>query len=136
MLGLTIMILAIAVLRGFKSEVIEKQRGFSGDIVLFQFDLNPAYNNTPFLLSDSTKEKLTAIPSVKAIQSFATKPGIIKANDEIEGVVLKGIDKTYNQEFISSILIEGRSLDFADTENINSQILISNYLANRLNLKL
>jgi lipoprotein-releasing system permease protein len=136
MLGLTIMILAIAVLKGFKSEVIEKQRGFSGDVVLFQFDLNPAYDNTPFSLSDSTRDKLIAIPSVKTIQPFATKPGIIKANEEIEGVVLKGIDKTYNQEFISSILVEGRSIDFTDDESINSQILISNYLANRLSLKL
>src|SRR5690606_13539007 len=136
MLGLTIMILAVAVLRGFKSEVIEKQRGLSGDVTLFPFALTPAYDNTPVSLSDSTKEKLITVPSVKAIQPFATKPGIIKANDEIEGVVLKGIDASYNQEFISSILSEGKSIDFSDQDNVNSQILISNYLANRLNLKL
>src|SRR3546814_13942790 len=108
---------------------------FRSDIVLFQFDLNPAYDNTPFLLNDSTREKLSAISSVKTIQPFATKPGIIKANAEIEGVVLKGIDKTYDQEFIASILTEGKPIDFSDEENVNSKILISNYLANRLNQK-
>ena len=136
MLGLTIMILAIAVLRGFKSEVIEKQRGFGGDVIVFQYELNPSYDNTSFLLEDSTKSKLKKVPHFKSIEPFATKPGIINANDEIEGVVLKGIDKTYNQKFISSILVEGEGIDFSDEENATRQILISTYIANRLNLKL
>lgn len=134
MLGLTIMILSVAVLRGFKSEVIEKQRGFAGDVIVFQYDYNPAYDNTPMLLQDSTKKELRKIPHYKSLQPFATKPGIINANDEIEGVVLKGIDKSYNQDFISNILVEGHRIDFTE-ESENNQILISQYIANRLNLK-
>lgn len=135
MLGLTIMILAVAVLRGFKSEVIEKQRGFAGDIMVMDYDFNPSYDNTPFFLSDSVKNELQKIPAFKALQPFATKPGIINANDEIEGVILKGIDKGYDQDFIKNILVEGRMIDF-NQENANTQILISSYIANRLNLKL
>ena len=135
MLGLTIMILAVAVLRGFKSEVIEKQRGFTGDVMVVEYDYNPSYDNTPFYLSDSVKNELKKIPAFKSLQPFATKPGIINANDEIEGVILKGIDKTYNQDFIEDILIEGRPIDF-NQENANTEILISTYIANRLNLKL
>jgi len=136
MLGLTIMILAVAVLRGFKSEVIEKQRGFTGDVIVYQYDLNPTYDNVPFLLEDSVKKEIKNIPEIKSLQPFATKPGIIKANDEIEGVVLKGIDKSYNQDFISSILVSGKPLDFAATNDGKLQILISSFIAKRLSLEL
>src|SRR5690606_21240275 len=136
MLGLAIMILSVAVLQGFKSEVIEKQRGFAGDVIAFKFDLNASYDNTPFVLSDSIRSRLKEIPSVKHIQPFASKPGIITSNDEVEGVVLKGIDKNYDQEFISSILVEGKGIDFSETSDPNRQILVSSYLANRLSLNL
>lgn len=134
MLGLTIMILAVAVLRGFKSEVIEKQRGFTGDVIVFQYDLNPTYDNIPFVLDDSTRKNLENIKGVKSLQPFATKPGIIKANDEIEGVVLKGIDQSYNQEFISNILVAGKPLDFKAVDDGKLQILISSFIAKRLDL--
>lgn len=135
MLGLTIMILAVAVLRGFKSEVIEKQRGFTGDIMVLEYDYNPSYDNTPIVLTDSVRNQVKKIPGFKSLQPFATKPGIINANDEIEGVILKGIDQTYNQDFIRDILVEGQPIDFSQ-ENAGTQILISSYIANRLNLKL
>ena len=135
MLGLTIMILAVAVLKGFKSEVIEKQRGFASDVIVFKFDLNASYDNTPMSLSDSVKREITSIPGVKSLQPFATKPGIIKTDDEIEGVVLKGIDSTYYQEFFRKIMVEGETLDFSDTDRTVPQILISSYLSRRLNLQ-
>lgn len=134
MLGLTVMILAVAVLKGFKNEIIEKQRGFSGDIIAFQYDMNVAYDNIPISLDDSIKADLLAIDNVQSIQPFATKPGIINVNDEVEGVVLKGIDSLYNQDYLSEILVEGRGIDFSDPDGANRQIIVSKTLANRLRL--
>jgi lipoprotein-releasing system permease protein len=135
MLGLTIMILAVAVLKGFKSEVIEKQRGFAGDVIVFKFDLNASYDNTPMTLTKSVKDEILSIPGIRSLQPFATKPGIIKTDDEIEGVVLKGIDSSYYQDFFRKIMVEGEVLDFSDTDRTVPQILISSYLARRLNLE-
>lgn len=134
MLGLTVMILAVAVLKGFKNEIIEKQRGFSGDIIAFQYDMNVAYDNIPISLDDSIKANLLAIENVQSIQPFATKPGIINVNEEVEGVVLKGIDSLYNQDYLSEILVEGRGIDFSDPDGANTQIIVSKTLANRLKL--
>lgn len=133
-LGLAIMILSLAVLRGFKQEVVAKQRGFAGDITVFKFDLNSSYDNTPFILSDSSKAALMQIQGVDRIQPIATKPAIINANDEVEGVVLKGINKEYDQSFISKILIGGKGIDFSDEEKSKEQIIISKVTANRMNL--
>ena len=136
MLGLTVMILAVAVLKGFKNEIIEKQRGFSGDVITFQYDMNIAYDNIPISLNDSVRTGLKTMGNVESVQPFATKPGIINVNDEVEGVVLKGIDSDYDQGFLSEILVEGNTIDFENPDGANTQILISRTLANRLNLKL
>jgi lipoprotein-releasing system permease protein len=135
MLGLAVMILAVAIVKGFKYEIREKVRGFSGDIQVTKLDLNTSYENTPFSISDSSLKKISSGNGISFIQPFATKPGIINAGDEAEGVVLKGLDKSYNWEYFKKILIAGKVIDFSDPAKSRSQILISKFTADRLNLK-
>lgn len=135
MLGLAIMILAIAIVKGFKTEIREKVRGFSGDIQISKLDLNTSYENTSFSMSDSSFQKILKQDGIEFMQSFATKPGIINTNEEVEGVVLKGVDKNYNWEYFRKILIAGTVIDFSDTLKSRTQILISKYTADRLKLK-
>lgn len=135
MLGLAVMILAVAIVKGFKTEIREKVRGFSGDIQISKLNLNSSYENTPFSMSDSEYSKISKSKGVSFIQPFATKPGIINAGDEAEGVVLKGVDKSYNSQYFENILIDGKFIDFSDSTKSKSQILISKFTADRLNLK-
>lgn len=135
MLGLAVMILAVAIVKGFKSEIREKVRGFSGDIQIAKLDLNTSYDNTPFSISESELKKITSTSGISFIQPFATKPGIINAGNEAEGVVLKGVDQSYNWEYYKKILVAGNVIDFSDSVKSRSQILISKYTADRLNLK-
>lgn len=135
MLGLAVMILAIAIVKGFKSEIREKMRGFSGDIQISKLDLNTSYENTSFSISDSSRQKILKQEGIEFIQSFATKPGIINTNEEVEGVVLKGVGSNYNWEYFRKILIAGNVIDFSDTLKSRTQILISKFTADRLKLK-
>ena len=135
MLGLAVMILSVAIVKGFKSEIREKVRGFSGDIQIAKLDLNTSYENTPFSISATELKKISSQPGIDYVQPFATKPGIINAKNEIEGVVLKGVDKSYNWNYFRKILIEGKVIDFSDTLRSKTQILISKYTADRLNLR-
>ncbi|WP_232009415.1 ABC transporter permease [Mucilaginibacter mallensis] len=136
MLGLGVMILSLAVVRGFKKEIREKIRGFAGDIQVVKFDLNNSYENSPFLADSAFVRKALATKMVTYVMPFATKTGIIRANDEIEGVVLKGVDKTYDWSFFKKTLIAGTVIDFTDTLEAQKQIMISEQTANRLKLKL
>src|SRR5690606_15543600 len=99
-LGVAAMILSIAVLRGFKGEITAKQRGFFGDVVLSNYDLNVSYEPTPFTLSASEVAEVKNLRGVSSLRYFATKPGIINVNNEVEGVLLKGIDATYDPSFL------------------------------------
>ena len=66
---------------------------------------------------------------------FATKPGIIKTKDEIEGIVLKGVDKDYDWSFVQRNLVTGSLMDFKDTTASKKQLLITQLIADRLKLK-
>ncbi|MHB1177745.1 MAG: ABC transporter permease [Daejeonella sp.] len=135
MLGLSVMILAVAIVKGFKSEIREKVRGFSGDIQVTKLDLNSSYENSPFVIETEKLRNIISQPAIDYAQPFATKPGIINTNEEIEGVVFKGVDKSYNWNYFKNTLLEGKVIDFSDSIKSRNQILISKYTADRLNLK-
>ena len=136
MLGLGVMILSVAIVKGFQQEVKGKIRGFAGDILVNKLDLNASYENTPFTQDPAFVAYCKTNQQITSVVPYANKNGIIKANDEIEGVVMKGVDKTYNWSFMQSTLIAGRVIDFTDTTASKSQIMISQHTANRLKLKL
>lgn len=135
MLGLSVMILSVAIVKGFQVEIKEKVRGFSGDIIILKYDLNTTLENSPFTLSQDTLKAVASSPGVRYMQPFASKPGIITVNDEMEGVVMKGVDRNYDWTYIKSALVSGKVLDFSDTSKAKRQILISQYTADRLKLK-
>src|SRR5690606_4724940 len=133
--GVAAMLLSIAVRQGFKGEITAKQRGFFGDVVLNKYDLNESYEPTPFKLGATELQGLKALSEVSSVHHYATKPGIINVNSEVEGVLLKGIDSSYDPHFLKSSLVSGKTIDFSDSTQAMQQILISDYTANRLKLK-
>jgi lipoprotein-releasing system permease protein len=135
MLGLGVMILSIAVVKGFKREIKDKARGFDGDIKIVKYDSNTSYENSSFLDDKPFVKVAKSNPIIAQVMPIATKPGIIKVNDEIEGVVFKGVDKTYDWTFLKSNLVAGKVIDFTDTTKSKAQLMISEITANRLKLK-
>lgn len=135
MLGLAVMILAVAIVKGFKTEIREKVRGFAGDIQIVKYDLNTSFENSPFNINPATLKTIKDYPEIAYAQPFATKPGIINTNEEVEGVVLKGVDKNYNWDYFKNILVSGRTINFTDSMQSQKEILISEYTASRLNVK-
>ncbi len=133
-LAIMAIIMAVAILNGFKQEITEKQRGFFGDIIILKNERSDSYVNTPISLSNEQINVLEKHPNVVNIYPFATKAGIMNVKGEVEGVLLKGIDKDYDQEFLSKTILEGETIDF-NAEDAESQLLISSLTANRLHLK-
>src|SRR6202012_5866377 len=78
MLGLGVMILTLAIVRGFKEEIRTKIRGFSGDMQVVKFDLNNSYENSPFAADADFVKKAKTVPNVSSVVPFAAKPGIMK----------------------------------------------------------
>ncbi len=135
MLSLAVMILSVAIIKGFKTEIQDKVRGFVGDIQIYRYDLNGSFEKSPFIPNDTTLNHLKNNKEIAAYYPFATKPAIIVANGEVEGINFKGIDRTYNWDYIKKHLVSGKIIDFADSTKSAQQILISDFTAKRLMLK-
>jgi len=133
-LSLSVMIIAVGVMVGFKKEITEKTIGFGSHIQMVNYDSNISFETHPI---PSTLEFLPDIQSIKGvrhIQTFALKPGIIKTDTEIQGVVLKGVSNDFDWSFFEKNLWDGTILALSDSTASNGA-MISKTIAQLLKLQ-
>ena len=134
-IGLAVMIVAVAVVIGFKHEVRDKVVGIGSDITITNFDAQKSYETVPVVAGDSLLDALRAMEGVKHVQRYSTKPGMIMTEDNFLGMVLKGVSQEYDWKFLKEHLQEGEIPSFTDSASTN-RTLVSRTIANKLNLKL
>ncbi len=130
-LGLAVMIISVAVITGFKSEIRNKVIGFGSHIQVVNFDSSNSYETQPVSQKQPFLDQLQTIEGVKNVQVFATKPGMIKTGEYIQGIVFKGVDSQYDWTFFRKNLVEG-SLPAINDSARSDQILISEQVAELL----
>jgi lipoprotein-releasing system permease protein len=134
-LGMAVMILAISILTGFKQEVRDKVAGFGSHIQILNFDSNISYETEPIRSDQDFIPDIAGLDGIKHIQVFATKAGIIQANENIEGVILKGIGPDFDWSFFKSNMEEGDVFVVSDTARTD-KVVVSRKLCDLLNLKI
>ncbi len=134
-MGLAVMILAVAILTGFKQQIREKVVGFGSNIQVMNFDSNISFETTP--ISDTQKfiPKLKQIPGIQHVQVFATKAGIIKTEADIQGVVLKGIGSDFDWRYFKSNMINGNVFTVSDTGRPSNNVIISKKISDMLRVR-
>ena len=132
-LGLTVMIVAVAIVTGFKMEISNKVTGFGSHIQILNLDSNLSYETMPVPAELESLQQVRAMEGVKNVQPFAIKAGIIKTGEEIHGAVLKGVDQQYDWEFIQMHMNEGEIFRVNDSVRTN-QVVLSRNTANLLKL--
>ena len=133
-LGVAMMILSVAIVVGFKQEVRNKMVGFGSHIRVSNFDSNSSYETVPIFVGDSLKSLLSALSGIRHVETFATKPGILKTETDFQGIVLKGVDVEYDWTFFRKHLREGELFSI-DTGKVTNDVLISQQLADMLRLR-
>ena len=133
-LGVAVMIIAVMVVTGFRDEITNKVIGFGAHIRIGNFDANNSFEEQPLSLNTPFFQKLHSWPGVAHVQQFATKAGIIKTENEIEGVVLKGVGRDYNWDFLEDKITEGSLIRPGDSLPSN-EVLLSLKTATKLSLK-
>ncbi len=129
-LGISIMLVSIAVVVGFKNQIRDKVVGFVSPIQIQVLNQNESIEETPFVYDSTLKAKLS-LPFIKSVYSTANKAGIIKTDNEIQGVVLKGVDKDYNWNYIDANLIAGNVPQYVENERSND-VVVSKIIADKM----
>ncbi len=133
-IGVAVMLLSMSIVSGFQKTIRNKITGFGAHITISHFDLNQSDEQTPILADQFYLPELRKTKNIKSVQPFATKAGIIKRKEIVDGVVIKGVDTNYNFDFIAESLIQGKILDFKPTSS--KSIIISKITADKLEIKL
>lgn len=133
-LGISVMILAVAIVTGFKSEITKKVIGFGSHIQITNYDNNSSFETQPINKNAIPISGIESIPGISHLQSFATKPGILKTKSDIQGVVLNGIGTDYDWSFFNKHLVAGTTISLNDSTKSND-ILISEKLSKLLQVK-
>ncbi len=133
-LSVSVMIITTCMINGFTHEVKEKVFGFWGEIHIHNQDNNNSFEEIPIDNNQKYVEAIKKLRQVKNVSPFITKAGILKTKTDIDGIVLKGVDKNYDWNFIQQYLVSGKILSFNDS-GFSKQILISQSKAKKLHLK-
>jgi len=132
-LGLTVMIVAVAIITGFKKEISGKVTGFGAHIQILNLDSNLSFETKPIPANLESLDRVRKLEGVSNVQPFALKAGIIKTGEEIHGAVLKGVDSQYDWSFIEKHMTGGETFKVNDSLRTN-MVVLSLHTANLLNL--
>lgn len=103
-IGVMVMIITVCVVVGFKQTVTDKVVGFAAHLRVVNFENNNTFELSPIVATDSMLQALGDLPHIESVNTFVTKPGILKTDEAFQGIVFKG---TTYWTYFEDNLIEG-----------------------------
>ena len=126
-IGVMVMVLTLAVVVGFKRTVTEKVALFGAHIQVTHFEDNSTFERHPVTVTDSLLTRLRHLPYIVSADAFLTKPGILKTDNDFQGIVLRA--SASDTAFVANLLKGTMPV----TAN---EVTVSQSVASRLRLQL
>ena len=133
-IGMIMMIISVATGIGLQQKIRQKVAAFNGHIIITNYDENQSQLSlTPISTHQDFYPKFKNVEGINHVQAVATKSGIIRTETAFEGIIFKGVGKEYRWNNLQEYLVSGKLPNL--NNQLNDEVLISQFLANRLNLK-
>lgn len=133
-IGMIMMIISVATGIGLQQKIRQKVAAFNGHIIITNYDENQSQLSvTPISTHQDFYPKFKNVEGINHIQAVATKSGIIRTETAFEGIIFKGVGKEYRWNNLQEYLVSGKLPNL--NSQLNDEVLISEFLAKRLNLK-
>lgn len=158
-LSVSVMIVASAMIHGFKKEISQKIFDFWGHIQITEAFTNPILEGTPMNYDPGLVDSILDIHrvvyewplevfghetnypvekktkgGVKYVYRYIQYPAVLTTREEMEGLVLKGVSNDFPITFFSRYLVDGEGFSSADT--LQPEVLISQVTATRMGLEI
>ncbi|GAB2500253.1 ABC transporter permease [Algoriphagus taiwanensis] len=130
-LGLGVAILAFMILGGFQKTVSDRVYSFTGHFQVQRFQMSNAFEEVPFSFQSEFTQSVDQLPFIRIIQSFGHKAALLKGEEEVEGILMKGVGQDFDTLEFKKYLVEGRMLTIPDS-GVSNEVMLSKLVANKL----
>lgn len=145
-LAVAIMLLSIAVVGGFKKEIVGKLTGFNAPVTIYApEELETPSFTSGIRLDDSLRSVISGVVPGATVNPVMRQPAIFKTDNDFQGIVLKGVANNPTQwKFYSDNLCEGvipdlnvtMSEDDGESDRNYNQIIVSSLTAGKLGISI
>ncbi len=133
-IGLAAAIVSFLIMQGFQSGVKNRIYSFSNHLLVTKYTMSNAVEEQPFDFQIPLYKDPSQFGFVTHVQEFSHKAGLIKTDDEVLGIVFKGVGKSFNISQFKESLLEGEFIHFNDSSYSND-VLLSRVIADKINAK-
>ena len=134
-LGLAVMLVSVAVVKGFQQEISNKLTGFSSHLMVYNDSMFVSPESFPIAADPAVINAIKGDENVAHVQKVSQKLGILKTHDAYQTISLKGIAAEYDNSYLKSQIIEGQFPDYTNDTLASTKIVISKRQAQDLSLK-
>ncbi len=134
-IGLAAAIVSFLIMKGFQETVKDKIYSFSAHLLVTKYTLNNSTEEQPFDFSIDLYNNPSQFNFIDNVQEFIHKPGLIKTENEILGVILKGVGKSFDVNRFKENIVEGRFIQFPDS-SYSREVMLSKSIADKLDIKI
>ncbi len=131
--SIAVMIIALAVIFGFREQITSKVAGFDAEIQIVNLDNNNSFETVPIKAKQPFEEELSKIKGIKGYYRYGQKAGVLRGKEAIQGIVLKGVDASFDWSFFQENLVCGKVPQIKETEK-SKEVLLSDRLAKKMQL--
>lgn len=131
-MSVAVMIITPAVIAGFGREIERRMTGFTGHVRVADASSFGSPETKMFARDARVEELLRGLDGVVSLQPYAVRVGVVKTDDAVEGLMLKGYDGC-GGEFFAETLVEGDMPRTGDSLRYKD-VLLSRAAAERLDL--
>jgi lipoprotein-releasing system permease protein len=130
MLGTATLIIALSVLGGFEKEITEKVVGFTSHVQVLGFQNQPLKNYV-----ENAELIRHSFPVVKAVSPFVAREALIRVHDDVDGILLKGIDPDNDVSTTRRYMVAGQ-YDLVRERGALPKLVVGKKLATKLGCNL
>lgn len=134
-IGMIVMIVSLSIITGFRKEITELLGGFGTHIQVVNLRNSNSFETTPITKNQALVDRLIQHDQVSSISPYAIKAGITRSDNDIQGIMLKGVDHSFDWSFFESKLVEGQLPRISDSTR-TKDVLVSQRLLEILRLEL
>lgn len=134
-IGLAVMIISFLILKGFQDTVKNKIYSFSAHLQVTKYTMGNSFEEMPISINNEIYNNYQKYDFIEHVQEYTHKAGLIKTDDEVLGIIFKGVSSRFDVQNFESNIKEGRFIDFSG-EDYAKEVLISRDIANKLRIDL